>query len=61
MIILVNKLSCNLKIGELIIKAGSNIELAEDEAKRLLELHPDKLEVKCKTKNKRKNDNDNNS
>lgn len=61
MTILVNKLSCNLQLGKLLIKAGSSIELAEDEAKKLIELHPDKVRLKYKTRNKRKNDNNNNS
>lgn len=61
MIILVNKAPCNIKLGEYLIKASSTIELADEEAIRLLETYPNQLERKIKTKKGKKNDNSNNT
>ena len=54
MITLINKKSCDLKLGKYLIKAGSTLELAEEEGNRLIKLYPNFLERKSTLKNKKK-------
>lgn len=58
MVKVVNKLACNLELDGYNIEAGSFIDLAKDEANKLIKLYPHFLEIK---KTKKKNDKDSNS
>ena len=45
---LVNRLNCNLKLGDYTIEAGSEIDLAKDKAEALLAKYPNLLIKKNK-------------